>query len=142
MNIFNLVKKLINRNKKDEKDIIIEELTKNEEKKDKIILTTMWLFLTILLVFFLMICLLTVLYIPEESTQLVVIIVSTIILLIGALSCLKLEVEAGYYECKMCNHRHKPKYSKVLCAMHIGTTRYLKCPECGNKSWSKKVLSK
>ena len=36
MNIFKTIKKLINRTKKDEKDIIIEELTKKEEKKDKL----------------------------------------------------------------------------------------------------------
>jgi hypothetical protein len=142
MNVLKIITKLFNRNKKDKKDLIIEELTKKEEQKDQIILTTMWVFLTILLAFFLMICLLAVLYMPEGPTQLVVIIVSTIILLIGGLYCLKLEVEAGYYECKKCNHRHKPNYNKVLWSMHIGTTRYLKCPECGNKSWSKKVISK
>ena len=142
MNIFKIIPKLINKTKKDEKDIIIEELTKNEEKKDKLLLTTMWIFLTIMLIFFLIICLLVVTYITEESLQLVVIIGTTIVLLIGAFFCLKLEVEAGYYECSKCHHRHKPSYSKVLCSMHFSTTRYLMCPECGNKSWSKKVLSK
>jgi fatty acid desaturase len=142
MNIFKTIKKLINRTKKDEKDIIIEELTKKEEKKDKLLLTTMWIFLTIMLIFFLTICLLVVTYMPEGPLQLVVIIGAIIVLLIGCFYCLKLEVEAGYYECKNCHHRHKPEYSKVLWAMHFGTTRYLKCHECCNKSWSKKVLSK
>ena len=65
-----------------------------------------------------------------------------ILLLIGCFYSLKLEVEAGYYKCKICNHKHKPEYKKVLMSMHFGTTRYLRCPECGNLSWSKKVLKK
>ena len=142
MNIFNKIKNFINRNKKDEKDIIIEELTKKEEEKDRLLLTTMWIFLVIMLIFFLTICLLVVTYMPEGPLQLAVVIGSVVVLLIGAFHCLKLEVEAGYYECSKCHHKHKPEYSKVLWSMHFGTTRYLKCPECSNRSWSKKVLSK
>lgn len=142
MNIFKTIKKIINKNKKDEKDIIIEKLTKKEEQKDKLLLTSMWIFLTVILILFLIICLIASIYMPEGPLQLVIILVSVIILLVGCFYCLKIEVEAGYYECKKCFHRHKPEYSKVLYSMHFGTTRYLKCPECGNKSWSKKVLTK
>lgn len=142
MNILKVLKNLFNKNKKDHKDLIIEELTKKEEQKDKLLLTTMWVLLSVLLVYFLIICLLVVTYMPEGPLQLVVIIASTIILLAAAFFCLRLEVEAGYYECKKCHHKHKPEYNKVLWAMHFGTTRYLKCPECGQKSWSKKVLNK
>lgn len=142
MNILKIIKLLFNKTKKDPKDITIEELTKKEIEKDKLILKSMWIFLTVMLIFFLIICLLASIYMPEGPLQLVVIIGSVFVLLIGCFSCLKLEVEAGYYECKKCHHRHKPEYGKVLCTMHFGTTRYLKCPECGNKSWSKKVLKK
>jgi hypothetical protein len=145
MNIFKVlknVKNLFNKNKKDHKDLIIEELTKKEEAKDKLLLKAMWVFLSVLLVFFLIICLLVVKYMPEGPLQLVVIILSTIILLVAAFFALKLEVEAGYYECKNCHHKHKPEYKRVLMAMHMGTTRFLKCPECGQRSWSKKVLTK
>lgn len=142
MNIFNKIKNFINRNKKDEKDIIIEELTKKEEKKDRLLLTTMWLFLIILLILLVLICIIAVIYIPEGLIQTLIIIGSVIVVLIGAFHCLKLEVEAGYYECSKCHHKHKPEYNKVLWSMHFGTTRYLKCPECSNRSWSKKVLSK
>lgn len=142
MNILSIVKKLLTKKKKDPKDIVIEELTKKEIEKDQLLLSTMWVFLTILLAMFLLICIVAASYIPEGPTQLIVIVVSTIILLIGAFYCLKLEVEAGYYKCKVCNHKHKPEYKTVLMSMHFGTTRYLRCPECGNKSWSKKVLKK
>ena len=72
----------------------------------------------------------------------VVVVVSTIILLIGGFFALRLEVEAGYYECKKCHHKHKASYKEILRAIHFGTTRYLRCPKCNEKSWSKKVLSK
>ncbi|MFR5875430.1 MAG: helix-turn-helix domain-containing protein [Eubacterium sp.] len=63
-----------------------------------------------------------------------------ILLLIGVSFALKIETEAGYYECQNCHNKYVPKYSSVYFAMHMGTTRYLKCPECNKRSWSKKVL--
>lgn len=63
-------------------------------------------------------------------------------LLIATPFALKIEQKAGYYECQKCGHRHIPQYSSVFWAMHMGRTRYMRCPECGKKSWQKKVLSK
>ena len=56
--------------------------------------------------------------------------------------CLKIEQVAGYYECQECHHRYIPTYSSVLWSMHINRTRYMKCPECGKRSWQRKVISK
>ena len=53
-----------------------------------------------------------------------------------------IEQKAGYYECRNCQHRYVPTYRQTNLAMHIGRTRYMKCPECGQWSWQKKVLSK
>lgn len=53
-----------------------------------------------------------------------------------------IEQEAGYYECRYCHHRYVPTYWQVNLAMHTGRTRYMKCPECGKRSWQKKVLTK
>lgn len=55
---------------------------------------------------------------------------------------LKVEQVAGYYECAECGNRYIPKYSTVNFAMHMGRTRYMKCPKCGKKSWQKKVIGK
>ena len=64
-------------------------------------------------------------------------------LVIVAFYSLKLEIDAGYYECKKCRYRYVPdSYIKVMFAPHIDTIRYLKCPKCGKRSWSKKVMSK
>ena len=55
---------------------------------------------------------------------------------------LGIEQKAGYYECQECHHKYVPTYSNVLWAMHMGRTRYMKCPKCNKKSWQKKVVSK
>ena len=142
MKLLAIIKTLFDKKKNNAKDLMIEELTKQEEKKDKLLLTTMWIFLTVILAFFVIICWMAVTYMPEDQIQLTIILVSVVLLLISCLYILKLEVEAGYYQCKKCNHRHKSSYKDVLLSMHIGTTRYLKCPKCHQRSWSKKVLRK
>ena len=53
---------------------------------------------------------------------------------------LRIEQTAGYYECARCGHRYVPTYRAVNMAMHMGRTRYMKCPACGRRSWQKKVL--
>ncbi len=53
---------------------------------------------------------------------------------------LRIEQTAGYYECAACGHRYVPTYRAVNMAMHMGRTRYMKCPACGKRSWQKKVL--
>jgi len=62
--------------------------------------------------------------------------------IIGAHNALKIEQTAGYYECSKCHHRYIPTYKSVLWAMHVNRIRYMKCPKCHKKSWSKKVLTK
>ena len=62
--------------------------------------------------------------------------------LAGCFYALRIEQVAGYYECKHCKHRYVPTYKAVNMAMHMGRTRYMRCPQCGKKSWQKKVLSK
>ena len=121
---------------------LLLEMAKNEEKNNKKLLFSMYTLLFTSLTFFLFTILITILFIPEGPEQLIIILILTIILLIAGFTALKLELEAGYYECKKCHHRFVPKYKEALWAMHMGTTRYLKCPKCDKKSWSKKVMSK
>lgn len=65
-----------------------------------------------------------------------------VIFAVGLLFALWLEREVGYYECSKCKHRYVPSWLMHMWAMHIGRTRYMKCPECGKWSFSKKVLTK
>ena len=58
------------------------------------------------------------------------------------LLALRIEQVAGYYKCAKCGHKYIPTYLSVNKAMHFGRKRYMKCPECGRKSWQSKVISK
>lgn len=60
--------------------------------------------------------------------------------LIVTVFALRIEQVAGYYECAKCGHKYEPTYARVSMAMHVGRTRYMKCPHCGKWSWQKKVI--
>lgn len=121
---------------------LLIEMAKTEEDKNKKLLFSMYAFGLMCLVFYLLIIFIAGLFIPEGPIQLVVILVSSAIFFVAAFVAVKLEVEAGYYECKKCKHKFIPEYKKALFAAHMGTTRHLRCPKCGEKSWCKKVMSK
>ena len=78
----------------------------------------------------------------EEWLQIVLILVGFAPLLLLVPFMLKIEQSAGYYVCAKCGHKHVPTYKSVFFAMHMGRTRYMKCPACGKRSWQKKVISK
>lgn len=59
-----------------------------------------------------------------------------------AFYAVRIEQVAGYYHCEKCGHKYVPTYSSVLFSMHVNRTRYMKCPECNQRSWQKKVISK
>ena len=71
---------------------------------------------------------------------LIVIAVVTIGTGIG-IACV-LDRETGVYECKHCGERFVPTMTAYLFAPHMPTSRKLKCPKCGKKSYCKKRLSK
>ena len=82
-------------------------------------------------------------FLPMETASRIVLIVSGVAVTVaGILFALKLEQVAGFYRCAACGHCHIPSFKTVLLAMHCGTTRYLKCPACGKKTWNRKVLHK
>ena len=82
-------------------------------------------------------------YAPLEEWQRVVIAFSGFLPgLIGLGVAIKIEQVAGYYECQACGHRYVPDLKSMYMAPHMGRTRHMKCPECGKKTWQKKVLTK
>ena len=62
--------------------------------------------------------------------------------IIGMGYSMKIEVEAGYYECPNCGERYVPGYWKAFLAPHIGRSRRMRCPHCNKRGYHKKVLSK
>ena len=128
-------------NKKMEEKLI--ELVNEKQRKDKHLLTLEWV-IGILSIFVLLVPIIIGALLPIEKEWIRIIIVFSgfIPCIIGFGFALKIEQVAGYYECKLCGHRYVPTYKAVNFSMHIGRTRKMKCPNCGKKSWHKKVLSK
>ena len=62
--------------------------------------------------------------------------------IVGVHFCLKIEKEAGLYQCAYCQHKYIPTYKQVLWSIHTGRTRYMKCPKCAKRSWNKKVIKR
>ena len=121
---------------------LLVELAKQDELKNRKLMTSMWTLLITSAIFYIVILLLAVNTLEEGVSLGTIICVSTMIFVIAGFIALKFEVDAGYYECKKCHHKFIPTYKDALFAMHMSTTRYLKCPECHKRSWAKKVMSK
>lgn len=121
---------------------LLLKLAKHDELKNKKIMTSMWTILITSAIFYIAILLLAVNTLEEGILLGTIICVSTIIFLIAGFIALKFELDAGYYECKNCHHKFIPTYKEVMFAMHMSTTRYLKCPQCNKRGWAKKVMSK
>ena len=142
------VNELLNGEKIDMKDYnkkteeLLLELAKQEEKKNKKMMLDMWILCITTFIFYIGIISLAY-YTLEEGVLLgTIVCVSTIILVAICFYGLKLEVDAGYYECNHCHHKFIPKYFTALITPHVHTNRYLKCPKCGKRTWCKKVMSK
>ncbi len=80
-----------------------------------------------------------IILIENNIARILLFILAFVLLIIGVSFALKIETETGYYECQKMPYKYVPKYSKVYFAMHFGTTRYMKCPKCNEKSWQRKV---
>lgn len=129
-----------NGNQKNEQ--LLLDLAKEVERKNKTIWTSMWVIMGVSMTALFAGIFIVAFLIPEGVWQLVTILGLCIIFLIPCFYALKLEVSVGAYKCKKCGHEIVPTYSEALWAMHSGTTRYLKCPECNKRTWCKKVLKR
>ncbi len=121
---------------------LLLEMTKEIEQKNKTIWNTMWILMIVSMAGLLVGICIAAFWIPEGVWQLVCIIGTCILFLIPCFYALKLEVSIGAYKCKNCGHELVPTYLEALWAMHMGTTRYLKCPKCNKRTWCKKVVKK
>ena len=129
-----------NNNQKNEE--LLLEMAKELEKKNKTIWTSMWAIMIVSITALIAGLFIAAFLIPEGVWQLVTILGICVVFLIPCFYALKLEVSVGAYKCKNCGHEIVPTYLEALNAMHMGTTRYLKCPNCHKRTWCKKVLKK
>lgn len=118
------------------------EMIKQKEQADKRLLTIEIVMVIVCLIPLLVAVVLASVLTLAEETETIIVLAGIIPLLVATPFALKIEQQAGYYVCKKCGYKYIPKYSSVFWAMHISTTRYMKCPKCHKKSWQKKVISK
>ncbi len=118
------------------------EMVKQKEATDRILLRMEYV-IGIFSIIILFGCL-AIAYYVDMADWLKIVVGATgfVLFIIGMLYGLKIEQTTGYYECAKCHHKYVPTFSSVNLAMHIGRTRYMKCPKCNERSWQKKVISK
>ena len=116
-------------------------LKQAQEKNSKFLLSLEWvigvLSVIVLLTFTFMASFINM----QTVWRIVLCIVGTTISFVGIHFCLIIEKDAGYYQCAHCKNKYVPTYKSVLWSMHIGRTRYMKCPKCNKYSWNKKTIN-
>ena len=109
------VNELLNGEKIDMKDYkekteeLLVELAKQEEKSNKKMMMDMWVLIATAMIFYFGIFALAYYTLGEGTTLGIIVTISTVILVLVAFYAFKLEVDAGYYECRNCHHRLKPE---------------------------------
>ena len=116
-------------------------LKAQQEKNTKHLLTVeyliIWLSMVILLA-----CTIIPAYIEMPLIWKIFIIVFGFLNMIVSIAfSIVIETKAGFYECSHYHHKYVPSYKQVLWSMHVGRTRYITCPKCNKKNWSKKTIN-
>lgn len=129
-----------NYNEKTEKTLI--EMVKQKEATDKRMLT-FEIVIGVLSSVFLFTLIALASFVPmQDWLRITLICLGLVQFIVAMIFALRIEQVAGYYECRKCGHKYVPSYKSVSMAMHMGRTRYMKCPKCGKMSWQKKTVSK
>lgn len=132
--------KMENYNEKAEELLI--EMKKQKEEADKKMLQLEWVIGYMASLTFLTLVFVASYVEMANWLRIILIVFGAISFVVGMGHGIRIEQTAGYYECAKCHQKYVPEYKSVFWAMHMGRTRYMKCPQCGQKSWNKKVLSK
>ncbi len=118
---------------------LLEMARRKEEVEKRLLIAEIFIGALTILFWFSSIAVAAYLPVPTWA-QITCIVVGLVVFFAGATFALAIEQKTGYYECRKCGHRHVPTYKSVFFAMHVNRTRYLKCPNCGKRSWSRKVV--
>ena len=121
---------------------LLLEMVKQKEEADKKLLSAEIVIGTLSVIILLSLTFIAAFLQMQEWLRITLIASGFVLAIAGVAYALRLEQIAGYYECSCCHHKYVPTYKSVFFAMHINRTRYMKCPECGKRSWQEKVLSK
>ena len=115
-------------------------LKDKQEKDTRFLLTLEWVVDILSIIILLTGCLIASYAELHYAWRLVIIFAGMLICFVGVYFCIIIEKNAGYYECEHCHNKYIPSYKQIYFSMHIGRTRYMKCPKCGKHSWNKKTI--
>ena len=118
------------------------KIEREKEEKDRELLNLEIVIAAYSTIIFLALIFVAAEYEMEAWIRILLIVFGSVVFAVGMSKSLKIEQTAGYYECDKCHHKYVPEYNSVFFAPHMGRTRYMKCPKCGEKSWQRKVISK
>lgn len=121
-----------------EKNLI--EMAALNERTNKMLLHTE--FVLIALMVFLVVAgsLVSSFLVSENWLRAVIMGICFLLIFVIAPFCWRIETKTGYYQCSECGHKYVPTYKASIWAPHMVLNKYMKCPECGKRSWQKKVL--
>ena len=122
-------------NKEQKNKQLLLDMSKEIEQKNKTIWSAMWTIMIVSITALIASIFIAAFVVPAGPWQLVTILGACVLFFIPCFYALKLEVSVGAYKCKNCGYEIVPTYKEALNAMHRGTTRYLKCPNCNQRTW-------
>ncbi len=132
--------KLIDSEYKEKAEETILNLVKEkEESKKNIWLSVITIIVTIISA--VTIVMMSGIFEMQEWQRILLIVIALIDIIGGIAVAAALEMRSGTFECRHCKKRFVPTAAAYIAGPHSITTRYLKCPECGKKSFCKKRLT-
>lgn len=129
-------------NYKENSEQLLLEMAKQKEQADRHLLRLEIVMGVLLIILMFALSMVASFVQMADWLRIVLILIGFIPILVATPFMLKIEQTAGYYECQNCHHKYVPTYKSVFLAMHVNRTRYMKCPQCHEKTWQKKVISK
>ena len=120
-------------------EVIMDLVKEREESKRNLVLGCIVAFITILSGCTLV--MVSGLFSMETWTRVILIAIAVIVMAGGIGVAAALEMKSGTFECRHCHTRFVPTAKEYIAGAHSLTTRWLKCPECGKKSFCKRRLT-
>ena len=129
---------------KDKAEANLLEMRLKVEQRDALLLKIEKIMIGVAFPFYVAMVLIGAYVCKEGNILLGILLIVMAIVLVAVLAAagLKIEHDAGYYECPNCGERYQPTMTADVMAPHMGTSRKMTCPHCGQKGYHKKVVSK
>lgn len=114
---------------------------KDEQSKINKSLLNMEYFIVFSSIVMLLTCVILASYLNIQNyLRIIIIAIGFLNVIVMFIVSVIIETKVGFYQCGKCGHKYIPTYSQSVNSMHMGRTKYMKCPKCKQRSWNKKVI--